>query len=75
MGWLGGPLRYTAGAGLIIDGKETIVQQSDELRAGGDLKRSWPHGATVAPPPIDRPSWARIVQMGDLFRFRGVAGR
>ena len=46
------------------------AQQSDKLRAKGDLKRSLTDGASAVHTPINLASWDRSAQICYLFRFR-----
>ena len=46
------------------------AQQSDKLRAKGDLKRSLTDDASAVHTPINLASWDRSAQVCYLFRFR-----
>ena len=47
------------------------VQQADKLRVAGHLRRSSTNEAAAVRTPINLPSWGHLVQLCDLYRFRG----
>ena len=75
-GWLCGPQKYTSRGELTMAGKATAVnpacrlgaQQSDKLRAVGDLKRSLTNEATAVQTQINLRSWGHPALMCVLFR-------
>ena len=78
-GWLEGPFKYDRDGSLRKGGEAVAensafrfgVQQADELRAVGDLRRSFIDDSTCAHPPVIRPLWDHAVQICEFYDFNG----